>query len=75
MNSIIEQVKIILDEELKAIDLSKEQSKLDTSIKKKQFKLISLCNKVLPILQQEPEIDKRCLQLEKFWLLRLFYGN
>jgi hypothetical protein len=66
MNSIIEQVKIILDEELKAIDLSKEQSKLDTSIKKKQFKLISLCNKVLPILQQEPEIDKRCLQLEKF---------
>ena len=37
MNSIIEQVKIILDEELKAIDFSKEQSKLDTSIKKQQF--------------------------------------
>jgi hypothetical protein len=66
MNNVLEQVKTIIDEELKAIDFSKEQSKSDTSIKKKQFNLISLCKKVLPILQQEPKIDKICLQLEKF---------
>ncbi|MFM6267231.1 MAG: hypothetical protein ACKPFA_12130, partial [Dolichospermum sp.] len=56
----------IIDEELKAIDLSKEQSKSDKGVKKKQFNLISLCKVVLPMLQQESNIYKECIKLEKF---------
>jgi hypothetical protein len=61
MNNVLEQVKTIIDEELKAIDISKEKSKSDKNVRKKQFNLISLCKAILPILQQEPKIAKICL--------------
>lgn len=65
MNNVLEQVKTIIDEELKAIDISKEKSKSDKNVRKKQFNLISLCKAILPTLQQEPKIAKICLELEK----------
>lgn len=65
MNNVLEQVKTIIDEELKAIDISKEKSKSDKNVKKEKFNLILLCKTVLPILQQEPKIAKICLELEK----------
>jgi hypothetical protein len=65
MNNVLEQVKTIIDEELKAIDISKEKSKSDKNVKKEKFNLILLCKTVLPILQQEPKIAKMCLELEK----------
>ena len=65
MNNVLEQVKTIIDEELKAIDISKEKSKSDKNVRKERFDLASLSTKVLPILRQDSQILSKCLELSR----------